>query len=271
MENIFTVAKPFLIFAKLLGVFPMSFDGPARKGFLKTKLADLVHSIFSFVIIFSLFYYVSFASSLIKSLTATEIAFQGWMTALYLQTSIFICLFLYQLSRCRNVVRFLNLVHCVDKKVKMLTWKLRFLYFSLIFQTSTMNIRTNHKKQKILVFSAIFIGLAFICLIVSSFQVMSAEDQTVLSWLSKAVVSFTATHMLFYLNQFILVSAVISSRFNELLTYIDNLMNFKGVANVHEQMKRAESIFDKLCDGIEIINKSFTWPFVLLFPLLLVS
>lgn len=32
MENIFTAIRPFYVLAKTLGLFPMSFEGPALKG-----------------------------------------------------------------------------------------------------------------------------------------------------------------------------------------------------------------------------------------------
>jgi hypothetical protein len=51
MENIFTSLRPFTTFAKLLGAFPLSFEGRVRNGNLKTKFFDALISIF---IIFAL-------------------------------------------------------------------------------------------------------------------------------------------------------------------------------------------------------------------------
>lgn len=41
MENIYTTLKPFYILIKSMGLFPMSFEGPPRKGFFKTKKIDV--------------------------------------------------------------------------------------------------------------------------------------------------------------------------------------------------------------------------------------
>lgn len=42
MENVYTIIKPFYILAKVIGLFPLSFDGPMYKGIFKTKFYDVL-------------------------------------------------------------------------------------------------------------------------------------------------------------------------------------------------------------------------------------
>lgn len=50
MENIYTTVRPFYVLSKCMGLFPVSFEGPPRKGFLMTKRTDIAASCIAGVI-----------------------------------------------------------------------------------------------------------------------------------------------------------------------------------------------------------------------------
>jgi hypothetical protein len=119
MENIFTVAKPFLTFGSFIGVFPMSFEGPARKGFLKCHWKDLIMtSICLSLLVVSL--YVSMCMGhVFESFIDSKISSQGWNVIMNLTNSVGLCVFFYQLWKRKNIVRFLNLILNFDMQVRM--------------------------------------------------------------------------------------------------------------------------------------------------------
>lgn len=79
---------------------------------------------------------------------------------------------------------------------------------------------------------------------------------------------------LFSMSQLFLAVMAIISRFrlfNEIFSQ-NILLNHLGPLCVHESvLKHYGSIFHKLCDGIEVINQSLTFQFILLLPHILVT
>jgi hypothetical protein len=118
MENIFTVTKPFLIFAKLLGVFPMSFEGPAGKGLLKVHWKDLIFSVVAQVYLHSNFFYSLFSINFFHQSSDSKIATEGWNVIVKLFKVVVIFQILGQLGKRKNVVRFLNLIQNFDMQVR---------------------------------------------------------------------------------------------------------------------------------------------------------
>jgi hypothetical protein len=119
MENIFTVAKPFLTFAKLLGVFPMSFEGPARKGFLKVHWSDLMFSGLGFISLILYFYFTMLVENLFSFLSDSMIVLKVWKVVLKLSSLVLFCQFWYQLTRRRLIARFLHLIRNFDMEVSV--------------------------------------------------------------------------------------------------------------------------------------------------------
>ena len=71
-----------------------------------------------------------------------------------------------------------------------------------------------------------------------------------------------------------LAAAALGSRFRALNNFIEASMYSAKLEADQPKTFNAAKIgifFDKLCDGIEIVNESFTFHFVLLFSLYLVS
>lgn len=116
MENIFTTSKPFLNFAVVLGLFPLAFEGPARKGILKSSVFGDLLSCCS--LIFLIFITVSNLTSEDHYLTNTSAILDKTRSLLVtVELFSYIFLFFHQLLKRENFLRFLNLIHDFDVEV----------------------------------------------------------------------------------------------------------------------------------------------------------
>ena len=80
----------------------------------------------------------------------------------------------------------------------------------------------------------------------------------------------------FYGSQFVFAAGAICIRFCAVNKLCDNLSAYQSQNKQHAmivkvELKQIVKIYHKLCDGIEIVNKTFTFHFILLFPLILVT
>lgn len=124
MENIFTVAKPFLSFAKILGLFPMTFVGHPRKGILEIKWHDVLLSFCSFTGLICLMFINLEMRVFLKN--DSKVLFSAWFVLKLLDISSYMCLFAYQLCKRKNVLNFLDLLNSVDEEVSSKSFSLRF-------------------------------------------------------------------------------------------------------------------------------------------------
>jgi 7tm Chemosensory receptor len=116
MENVFTAVEPFVRFANIFGIFPMSFAGPVRKGSLRVKKIDIAISsisiaVVSYMTIFNHRITVGSSSMLLK------FAWHFSFGAQYVGSTF---LMFYSIFKRKNVVRFLKQIHDIDEKVKFL-------------------------------------------------------------------------------------------------------------------------------------------------------
>jgi hypothetical protein len=113
MENIFTSSNPMLIHSMLLGLFPMSFDGPARKGSFKTKWHDVI-----LVVAFGIFQVFIIRTNLTLDLWAPNVIIQfAWAVTRNFEGFSYVLLFWYQIWNRKNIVKFLRIIDTVDQKV----------------------------------------------------------------------------------------------------------------------------------------------------------
>lgn len=119
MENIFTASKPFLIFSKLLGFFPMSFEENSKQIIKKVKWADIFLTCCSFFILI-IFNIATMLET--NSLTVTNSSFLlvAWDMVRKAELVSYCFLFVYQLRRRNQIVQFLEKLHNFDEKVKKL-------------------------------------------------------------------------------------------------------------------------------------------------------
>jgi F0F1-type ATP synthase membrane subunit a len=126
MENIFTYLRPFTIFAKLLGVFPLSFEGRVRNGNLQMKVPDIIFSIFVFLLVFNLirlrYLELNFSSE-------TDVPSKLVVYSLLFEfVALFAKLFDQNIKR-KGFGKFFELIKEFDKKVK---FSFGFLYFMFV-------------------------------------------------------------------------------------------------------------------------------------------
>lgn len=274
MENIFSASKPFLSFSKILGLFPLSFDGPERKGFLKIKLSGLVFSCFSCLFLV----YITWANLTFMKLLTNEsvILVNAWNIAKTIETLVLFYLFGYQAFKCKNVLKFLRIVEGIDESVRQ--YALLILSFKLglfvYFQFKVCNIEVDHKTHKKFAFLTIFIVITTTA-IISSFMPLlyifnGHADATTVDANLKII--FTHLIKLVYNAQFILAILVIQTRFKALNHNLETSNCIKNAKNSVELLNNLKivKVYHKLCDGIEVINETFTCHFIFMFAYSLV-
>jgi hypothetical protein len=116
MENCYTAAEPAILIAGMLGMFPMTFYGPARKKCLKIGWSDIAKS---FCMILTLGF-VTVANFLNKAVlnSRSEILFIVWKFVFSLQYLVIFLLVFYQLSKFKSISKFLRKVDESDTKVR---------------------------------------------------------------------------------------------------------------------------------------------------------
>lgn len=118
MENVYTVSKTFLTTIKFLGFFPLSFEGPARKGFLKVKWYNFINV--SCLIAFSIFISVLLSKRLFFVFNDSSFIDEIWNSLMRLENFSYFGLFTYQMFRIKNTVKFLKLLYSFDEIVRII-------------------------------------------------------------------------------------------------------------------------------------------------------
>lgn len=118
MENIYTSIKPFYVYAKLLGIFPLSFVGKPTNGVLKVKPHDILITSFSFALLIGLIFLELHFETFIKSDSSilTKASKASVAASLFLLVSSFF----YQISRRNEIKHFLEILRIFDEEVRKL-------------------------------------------------------------------------------------------------------------------------------------------------------
>lgn len=115
MENIYTSSKPFYNLVKLLGLFPMSYDGPVHKGILEVKHLDIISTIISMSLCVFLFclglIFEDGAVSTSKFLSQVFVVHHLCANVLIFFNAV------YQTSKYRSIAKFLVAIETFDLKV----------------------------------------------------------------------------------------------------------------------------------------------------------
>ena len=126
MDNIHTTFTPFYCVLKLLGIFPISYQGSFRKGVMEQKFLDVLFSIIFFLVCLFLFL-INFSRSE-KVCSSSDILGRAWDWSLQICLSLLLISLCYQLVKRKSIVNFLGLIEEFDLKV---SYQLSFLlYFS---------------------------------------------------------------------------------------------------------------------------------------------
>lgn len=115
MENIFTAAQPFYLLSKVMGLFPMSFEGPIEKGNFKVKWHDVIYSLFSLTVPISLIAFNLLAE--VTQVSSSALLSDIWVIHSITGVSLLILQFSYQVCKRKEILRFLEAVNEFDEKV----------------------------------------------------------------------------------------------------------------------------------------------------------
>lgn len=116
MENIYTTVKPFYFLAKALGSFPMTFEGPTEKGFLRTKWYDVLFTSCLFFLLTSLAFYKLNGANAIDN--DSLIMIKAWDSSLFVGLFVFLVHFWLQIFMRNKIKRFLRSLYNFDQEVK---------------------------------------------------------------------------------------------------------------------------------------------------------
>lgn len=112
-DNIYSVAKIFLVTAKVFGIFPMSFVGSSEKGILQTKWLGVFCTIVSLGVMLWMFL-TGFRTSVE---TNSKILPRAWAAVIDAEILINVYLIIYQTLTRKKIVEFLRLIKIIDDKV----------------------------------------------------------------------------------------------------------------------------------------------------------
>lgn len=116
MCNVYTKVQPLYFFAKVLGMFPMSFKGPMNKGNLETKLFDVFLTSLSFFLLFALICVKLMIINSVYDKIERRI-----ILGVFVLLSIMMMLviqFLIQVSNRNNIRKFISSLHNFDNEVR---------------------------------------------------------------------------------------------------------------------------------------------------------
>lgn len=115
MENIYTVAANVLFFGKLVGFFPLSFNGPPRKGILSTKWHDV--TAFCVMIVFISFFMIMNLLNKAYIESSSSMVTNGWNISINIEIISYLLLIGYQMKKRRKFTKLLQHLAAVDAKV----------------------------------------------------------------------------------------------------------------------------------------------------------
>jgi hypothetical protein len=117
MENIFTVTKPFYYLSKLMGLFPMTFDGPIEKGNFSIKWHDIFASGVALLVTFVIFVF-NFTADERNFSSSSVLLSKTWDVQSMLGLIPVLIMFFVQMLKRNSIVKFLQAIFVIDLKVK---------------------------------------------------------------------------------------------------------------------------------------------------------
>lgn len=111
-KNVFTNSKPFLMFLKIFGLFPLTLN---KKNLWKTTALDVVSTCIA-ILIFMCLGSISFMD-IISYDVGSKILGQAWSVTYKLAIFLQFLLISYQLYKCREIASILTSIYNIDAKV----------------------------------------------------------------------------------------------------------------------------------------------------------
>lgn len=112
MENIYTTVKPFYLLAKVMGTFPMTFEGQATRGVLKTKWHDVLLSIIAVLILIAFIVTKYNMETVIK--VESSMLVRAWDLYFLFGFHLLIVQLCLQLCKRNQICEFMRLLHKFD-------------------------------------------------------------------------------------------------------------------------------------------------------------
>jgi len=156
MENIYSVAKPFCLLLKLLGLFPLSFSG----GNLKYRWFDFIAFLGPLI--------VSIVLVILNILTdevalgTSKILLKAWNILLIFCLICITVLIFYQQCKRHSIMRFFSIIQEFDRKAERLGMKVDF----------------RQQKKRIALVASSFIGACMLNYILTPLMVFEYFNQT---------------------------------------------------------------------------------------------
>ena len=117
MDNVYTAIKPFYAFVKVLGMFPMTFQGHVINGNFKTKRSDVVSTCLSFL--FFILLCCARTRDGIKNCQLTPTLSRIlWEATFAFILSMLLAQFGLQIHKRNEIEKFLKQIHNFDNEVK---------------------------------------------------------------------------------------------------------------------------------------------------------
>ena len=116
MDNVYTAIKPFYNFVKVLGMFPMTFQGHVIKGNFKTKRSDVVSTCLSFLLFIALCC-ARTRDGIKNSQLAPPLSRILWEATFAFILSMLLAQFGIQIFKRNEIEKFLKQVHNFDNEV----------------------------------------------------------------------------------------------------------------------------------------------------------
>lgn len=247
MDNIFSVAVPFLKLLKVIGLFPLSFSGHPKKCVEVFKWTDVVPSTLNLFCLLALIFGCS--PMTVQLAKHSRFLLKAWTIVSAVDISSFLAMLIYQFYKRHNILRFLVLVHEFDT------------------QAVRIGIRSNWKQQRRWVIFVLLMSVP-VAIILSMYNPIVNDffeiEQVAITTGFRYAYIF-CFHVA-YVLQFIFPCAAIIVRFKKLNRHIESSAN----AFVFHDANDICKLYHTLCDAIEIINQTVTFPFIPIFMLTLV-
>lgn len=245
----------------------MFYEGLVEKGNLKVKFSGVV---FSLISITTLAYLVLVNCVFISySSNESKLLLSAWNILKIAESISLVLMFIYQIWKCKNVKTFLKGIDEVDEIVRIHFKRIKksqtiFQLFNPQFKS--LHIKVDYKKHSKTSWIAVF-------LVISTATLITCLSPIMVSGSYKSPISIRTTFRffyghfmkLFYISQFILASFAVGKRFELLNKSLETCGK-----NLQIDELKFLNVFHKLCDGIEVVNDSFTFNLVFVFGYIMV-
>lgn len=202
MENVYSVFKPFYLFSKMFGAFPMSFEGSTRNGVMKTKVHDVFISFLSLCFFFFLLIVKIHNKNAVRS--ASNILAIAWNYSVVVELLFLVVQLSFQVKHCREMKSFLKLLHSFDIDAKQL------------------GLQVNFKQHKKFAIFSVFLVIAinFTSGLVTVLFYYYIEYVTKMNWIIGYAYAHKNLFKLFFAFQLLLVCFSVKDRFKLLNEYL---------------------------------------------------